>query len=315
MKYTAVIRTLGKGGTKYQRLLDSLCAQTIVPTDIIVYIAEGYDLPKETCGREKYVLVKKGMVAQRALPYDEVQTEYILFLDDDLYLPADFVENMASQLIKHNADIISPDIYPNHKRELKSELFMTVSGRMRARRFDNKWGYKVMRTGGYSYNKYPAPGAYLSQTNAGACFLCRKTDFLKIRFSDELWLDNMPYPIGEDQAMYYKMYLAGLKQLTLFGSGIEHLDGDSTRADDPDRELRLLEADTYFKTVFFHRFTLPYRRCRIWSRICFGYYNLFTLGISLLKGQPQIFKVKRNGMRKAKKHLNSQEYIPLSISR
>lgn len=57
MKYTAVIRTLGKAGVKYQTLLDSLCAQTIQPEAIIVYLADGYPIPKETCGREQYVAV------------------------------------------------------------------------------------------------------------------------------------------------------------------------------------------------------------------------------------------------------------------
>lgn len=36
------------------------------------------------------------MVAQRALPYHEVDTEFILFLDDDLFLPDSFVEKMYS---------------------------------------------------------------------------------------------------------------------------------------------------------------------------------------------------------------------------
>ena len=57
-----------------------------------MYIAEGYQLPNETIGQENYVFVQKGMVAQRALSYDEISTEYILFLDDDLYLPEDAVE-------------------------------------------------------------------------------------------------------------------------------------------------------------------------------------------------------------------------------
>ena len=83
MEYTAVIRTLGKAGEKYQTLLDSLVSQMIPPKAIIVYIAEGYPVPAETVGIERYVYVKKGMVAQRALRYDEVDTEYMLFLDDD----------------------------------------------------------------------------------------------------------------------------------------------------------------------------------------------------------------------------------------
>ena len=83
INYTAVIRTLGIAGDKYQTLLDSLNKQTIQPSKILVYIAEGYSIPKETIGKEQYIYVKKGMVAQRALSYTEVETEYILFLDDD----------------------------------------------------------------------------------------------------------------------------------------------------------------------------------------------------------------------------------------
>ena len=40
MNYTAVIRTLGKAGEKYQTLLESLDRQTIQPSKILVYIAE-----------------------------------------------------------------------------------------------------------------------------------------------------------------------------------------------------------------------------------------------------------------------------------
>ena len=100
LKYTAVIRTLGTAGAKYQTLLDSLAAQTIKPEAILVYIAEGYPLPKETIGIEQYIYVKKGMVAQRALQYKEVQTEWMLFLDDDLKLPPSFVERLYNQLTK-----------------------------------------------------------------------------------------------------------------------------------------------------------------------------------------------------------------------
>ena len=87
MNYIAVIRTLGTAGNKYQILLDSLNQQTVQPSKVLVYIAEGYAIPKETIGKEQYIYVKKGMVAQRALPYKEVDTEFILFLDDDVYLP------------------------------------------------------------------------------------------------------------------------------------------------------------------------------------------------------------------------------------
>ena len=129
MQYTAVIRTLGTAGEKYQTLLNSLVAQTIQPSAILVYIAEGYPLPKETIGKERCIYVKKGMVAQRALLYHEVDTEYILFLDDDVYLASDSVEILCRQLKEKHGDVISPDVFHNAARSLKSELMMTISGR------------------------------------------------------------------------------------------------------------------------------------------------------------------------------------------
>lgn len=310
MQYTAVIRTLGKAGDKYQTLLNSLLAQTIAPTDIIVYIAEGYDIPKETVGVEKYVYVKKGMVAQRALSYSEVKTEYILFLDDDLYLPTDFVQKMYSVLVENKGDVISPDIYPNDKRPLLAELMMTLSGRMRARRWDNVWAYKVMATAGYSYNKNPKKDVYISQTNAGACFLCKKDDFLRIHFEEEMWMDNMQYAIGDDQVMYYKMHLLGMKVLTLFHSGIEHLDA-GFNIGNKDKERNIVEADYFFRRVFFERFLyIPESSLfkRIWKRACINYFFLFGKFISLLKGDVDMYRRKKKAINRANEYIKSILY-------
>ena len=311
MKYTAVIRTLGTAGEKYQQLLNSLQQQSIQPKDIIVYIAEGYPLPKETIGKERYVYVKKGMVAQRALHYDEVQTEYMLFLDDDLYLPPDFVEKMYLSLIGHKLDVISPDIYPNDKRPLKSELMMTISGRMSARRFDNVWGYKVKRTAGYSYNKNIKKTVYRSQTNAGACFFCKRDDFLKINFQEELWLDKMTYPIGEDQVMYYKMHLQGLRQATLYHSGIEHLDAGGN-LDNIDKQRRIVGADYFFRMVFWHRFIQsPETNIvkRFWNRICIDYFFNFGLLVSFLKRDKETLRIKKQSIQEGLAFLQSEEYL------
>lgn len=313
MNYTAVIRTLGRAGEKYQRLLNSLCAQTVMPEKILVYIAEGYPIPKETCGIEEYIYVKKGMVAQRALSYKEVKSDYILFLDDDLFLPENFAETLFEELKSNNADVISPDIYPNASRGFKEELLMTISGRMRARRGDKKYGYKVMSTAGFSYNKSPEKRAYISQTNAGACFLCRKSDFLIVKFEEETWLDQMGYPIGEDQIMFYKMYLSGLKQITLFGSGIKHLDAGGNLGN-KEKELKLIEGDYFFRKVFWHRFLqTPEINSirRIWNRICISYFYDFGFLISSLKGANETLKAKHRGLSRANAFLRSKEYRAL----
>lgn len=314
MEYTAVIRTLGTAGDKYQQLLDSLIAQTIRPAKIVVYIADGYPLPKETVGVEEYVYVKKGMVAQRALRYDEVDTEYILFLDDDVYLPDDGVENLYKHLIACGADVISPDVFPNSERSTLAKWMMAISGRMVARRDDGQWGYKVMRNAGYSYNSNPKPGAYWSQTNAGPCFFCSKENFLKIHFEDEKWMDSLKYAQGDDQVMFYKMYLSGLKQLTLFHGGIRHLDAGSTLRDD-DKIQRLVFADTRFKVIFWHRFIyLPETSSimRIWDMMCIGYTMFFAVLVSLLKMNFGLLKVKWKAICEGMNFIKSDEYHSLS---
>ena len=87
--YSIAIRTLGTAGELFRRGLDSIAAQTVPPERVIVYIAEGYSRPTFTRGKEEYVWVKKGMVAQLALPYHEIGSECILMLDDDVELAPD----------------------------------------------------------------------------------------------------------------------------------------------------------------------------------------------------------------------------------
>lgn len=312
-EYTAVIRTLGTAGYKYRQLLDSLNAQTVAPHAILVYIAEGYPLPKENIGTERYIYVRKGMVAQRALPYDEVKTEWMLFLDDDVYLPLNAVEMLHRQLLEKKADVISPDVFPNAERSLGGEIMMTLSGRMRARRGDKKWGYKVMRTAGYSYNANPIQPTYWSQTNAGPCFFCKKQTFLDIHFEEEIWMDKLAYPLGEDQVMYYKMYLMGKKQLTAYNSGIMHLDAGDNR--NPEKERMLIYSDFRFKTIFWHRFVYSpetYIFLKLWDIICIIYALGFTISISLIKGQWDICKLKIKAISDGIRFIRSEAYKRIS---
>lgn len=315
MEYTVVIRTLGKAGEKYQQMLNSLLAQTIVPKEIIVYLAEGYTIPKETIGIEKYVYVPKGMVAQRALYYEDVDTEYILFLDDDVYLPETSVEQMYNYLIEYDADVISPDVFLNENRPFKARMLMFLFGRMIARKDDGKWGYKVMRNAGYSYNNNPTKNVYWSQTNAGPCFFCSKRNFLKIHYEEELWLDRLKYALGEDQVMFYKMYKYGLKQLTWFHSGIQHLDAGTTLLS-LNKSRDLVYSDFYFKTVFWHRFIfLPEKTflLRLWDIVCICYTFFFALLVSLVKGKFEMFRIRCQAICDACRFIRSESYRMLPL--
>ena len=107
--YCAVIRTLGRGGEKYQQLLNSLVSQSIPPHKILVYIADGYPLPKETVGYETYIRCPKGRVAQRSLSFKEVDSDYILFCDDDIKLEESAVEKLFAEMQITGTDCISPN--------------------------------------------------------------------------------------------------------------------------------------------------------------------------------------------------------------
>lgn len=298
-KYTAVIRTLGTAGDKYIRLLDSLNAQTFLPEDIIVYIADGYKIPEGTPGNERYVYVKKGMVAQRALDYAEVSTDYMLFLDDDVYLEPDAVEEMLDALRTSGADVVSPDIYKNSARSISGKIMMALTGRMRPRKDDGRWAYKVMRNGGYSYNSSPSQKIYLSQTNAGGCYVCRKDDFLSIHFDEEAWLDEVPYAQGDDQAMFYKMYLNGLKVITLFTDKVLHLDAGTTM-ENSERVCMRIYADFRFKTIFWKRFIYGREQSAAWRLvdiICIGSSFVASLSVSFLKFRWDIMRIKWRGIK------------------
>lgn len=257
MEYTVVIRTLGKAGEKYQRELDSLCRQTIPPKEIIVFLAEGYEEPVETCGRERIVRVRKGMVAQRALRYDEVTTDYMLFLDDDVYLPEDGVERLYKSMVQHGADVISPNTFENHRMGHMAMLLNALLGKAVPFKSE-EWAYRVLKGGGFGFNINPTKDFYWSESNAGPCFLCKKSDFLSIHFDDDLWLDETPYAVPEDQVMFYKMHLAGLKVGTLFGSGIIHLDAGTSVANTSERQAKILYSEVRNQIIFWHKYIKPY---------------------------------------------------------
>lgn len=313
MQYTVVIRTLGTAGNYYQQTLNSIVQQTIKPSDIIVYIAEGYEKPNETVGVEKYVHVKKGMVRQRALRYDEVYTKYILFLDDDVYLPSNAVETLYNEMKSNGSQVISPCLFPNHSVSFKSKLRLTLLGREVPRLFNKQWGYKVLRTGGFSYNNYPEKAVYESTTNAGPCFFCKKEDFLKIHFEEELWLDEAPYAFPEDQVMYYKMHLYGLRILTSFDSGIVHLDAGSAIQSSDSKILKVIYSEYRNKTIFWYKYIYRQEKnllLKCWSMVCFGYAMSLQYLNSLVKqlgGNSAEAIAFRNGIRDGKKYI--KEYL------
>lgn len=223
--YSVAIRTLGTAGEKYQETLNSVARQSVTPEKVYVYIPYGYNLPKETIGIEEYIRCDKGMVTQRSLPFDEITSEYILFLDDDLSFETDFVQKLFEGLIDMNGDCICPDIYRCHEDKLIIKIRNYLGGTKF--HFRKDWSFIIRRDSHYSYNINPQKTVLMSQSGAGACCLCKKSAYKAIHFEDERWMEMYPYALGDDQLFFYKLYLYGFKVLTIFNTSIMHLDAGS----------------------------------------------------------------------------------------
>lgn len=223
MEYCVAIRTLGTAGEKYQTLLESLDRQTIKPKKIFVYIPYGYEIPKETIGWEEYIRCPKGMMTQRSLSFDEIDTDYILFCDDDLWLADDFVEKSYKDLCIKKADCIAPDIFKIQESSFFEKFKIAISGYCFTRKNDG-WAFKIMRNGSYTYNNHPSDVVLPSESAAGACVLIKKKTYQKIHFEDECWLEDFGYPLGEDLLFFHKLFIMGFRVYVHYGLNIKHLD-------------------------------------------------------------------------------------------
>lgn len=230
MNYSVAIRTLGKSPDILRRELESLKRQTIQPQKVYIYIGEGYPKPDFNVMDEIYVATPKGMIRQRALDYKEITADNILLLDDDVELAEDSAEKLLVLLNKFKADCIASDTFKNHKMSFLNKIIAAVSIFVFPH-FNHKWAFILHRNGTFSYINSPKENCYPSQSAAGPASLWKKESFLSLDLSSELWLDKLGFSFGEDELMYYKLYLNGGKLFVSFEDGIKNLDGKSSSGD------------------------------------------------------------------------------------
>ena len=225
--YSIAIRTLGNAGEKFRKELESLCAQTVQPENVVIYIAEGYERPNFTVGKEEYVWVPKGMMSQRVLPYDEITSDCILMLDDDVMLAPDSAEKMLRAMVEHNADCVGADVFQNHRMPLKTKVYAALTNQVFPH-WSQKWAFMIRRNGSFSYNARPKSDFYWSQSCGGPAMLWRKEALLKIHLEDELWLDKLGFAYGDDQLETYKLHANSGRLGVLYDAGITNLDAQSS---------------------------------------------------------------------------------------
>lgn len=226
LTYSIAIRTLGTAGQKYIDELRSIFLQTIMPEKVVVYIAKGYERPKEQIGTEQYVWVPKGMMMQRAIPYDEISSDCIMLLDDDIQLAPDSAERMLAAMEENHADCVGADTFKNQDMSFTGKVYAAITNLVFPRPNDG-WAFRIHRNGSFSYNNHPKAGFYRSESCAGPCSLWRKEVFIRTHLEDELWMEREGFWYGEDVLLFYKLHVNGGKLGILYDSGVVHLDGQT----------------------------------------------------------------------------------------
>lgn len=255
MKYSIAIRTLGTSGEKFVRELESIKRQTVQPEKVLIYIAEGYKRPDYTIGKEQYVWVKKGMMRQRVLRYDEIDTPLILLLDDDVELAPDSAEKLIKALDDYDLDCIAAVTFRNFLIPVSQKIYIAFTNLVFPH-WSDVWSVKVRSNGSFTYNNNPQKDVYLSQSASGPASLWRKQVFHDLHLEDELWLDKLRFAFGEDVLMFNKLYKNGYRLGMHYTSNIRHMNAQSSSGD--------------FKKNVQRFHTRSMASYLIWHRICFN---------------------------------------------
>jgi glycosyltransferase involved in cell wall biosynthesis len=313
LNYAVLIRTRGTGGEKYEKTLKCIDALNPKPNEVIISLPNGVNPPKEKLGYENFVFGKGGFIHQWLNGVDACNSDYILFLDDDISFNPNLAEKLAEPLI----DGICKVSYPPLDEQLphgRSVINSALARRAVPILFDKKHHLKVLASTGYKYRRIEkkSPKYLFSQTAPGACFFAERKTFKEIDMHAELWSDRYPYS-GEDQILFYKFYLYGANPTCVTDGYIEHLDIGS---ENPQKTKNSLFGSGYFRPIFFDRFILTQAKNPFKKFICkFSYYytknvsNLFLIiGGFIKKSKKDARKYAKEGELEAKKFMASDDY-------
>lgn len=318
--YSVIIRTTGNAHEKYQKLLDSISQLDPQPKEVIVVLPEGYVLPEERLGWETFIYCEKGMVRQRMKGIEACKTEYALICDDDVSFPSDFVKKLHSPLREGRSFFSVAPLYSFLPDKGMNAVICTVMASAVPTFFHRRDRYiSVLKSTGYSYNRHldlAAGRYYETQSAAWTCFYANIRAMKKLEFDQEIWLDAHGYSAMDDQTMFYKAWLMGMKTIVVSNAEYEHLDAHtSTHSNKP----AVLYSRCFNRIVFWHRFIYSQQSTtggRILARTAFSY-RLFWIDIRNVAAfvrhrmTKEDFRVCLEGRRAAREYLKSVEYHAL----
>lgn len=263
-KYSIAIRTLGTAGEKFRTELESICRQTIQPEKVIVFVADtcGVKYVDQSIGIEEFRYVTKGMIAQRALAYEEIETEYLLLLDDDVELAPDSVEQMLMAAVVHNADAVGADVFRNQEMSWLQRAYAVATNWVRPH-YDKRWAYKVKCSGEFAYlmdeclcQSLKTGPCLPTQKLDGPCTMWKKQTIQKLHWEDEIWMDRLSsFAYGDDQVESYKAYVNGYHLFLLYNAGVNYLNAKTASSEYHHTHKKfyirsMMSALIWYRTIF-----------------------------------------------------------------
>lgn len=314
--YSVVIRTTGKAKEKYAGLLASIAKLIPQPKEVVVVLPEGYALPKEQLGWETFYFCPKGMVIQRMTGIQKCKTRYALICDDDVQFGPDFVQKLHKPIAQGLCVISAAPLISFLPAPGKGVLVDAITGAATPSVLHQDRYVSVLRTTGYSYNRNPDPKKQCYYETQSAAWTCFYTDVEALRSIDfeteQLWLDSHGYSALDDQTMFYKAWLRGLKTVVVADAYYEHLDGKTSTRGNPEP---VLFSSWFNRVVFWHRFVFMQEATaigKVWAVLCFGYRLVWQEIHEILKRTPkEERRIKAEGRHAGWKYLKSEEYHAL----
>lgn len=321
-EYSVAIRTLGRAGEKYQKLLNSIQNSNHPPEKVVVVLPEGYALPKERLGWEEFVFCPKSMVGQRLEALKYIDSEYTLFLDDDISFEPDFVDQLLKPLDAGNYDCSTGPLFSFFPASTMGKIAGTLTASVSISLFRRDMYVKILRSGGWSYHTFDTDVEhyYPTESFAWTCFMIRTQVMRNLRMEDEqVWLERFGYAYGDDRVMAYKLNKLGYKACVVSNALYEHNDAKTSTSVNEMSSAKTTLCTYYMQVVFWHRFIQDIDQSmisRFLSQICFSYWrfmmSLFWLLKCVFSKSTLQFTAFRNGLREGDQYVRSAEYRALA---
>ena len=320
-EYSIAIRTLGRAGEKYQKLLDSIKKSSIQPQKVIVVLPEGFDPPAERLGDEQFVYCPKSMIGQRIEALKYIDTEYTLFLDDDIAFDERFVQKLLEPLDEGLYDCSTGPLFSFFPQSVAGKIAGALTASVSLSFLHRDMYVKILRSGGWSYHTFDTAHKryYPTESFAWTCFMIRTRVMRELRMEDEkVWLERFGYACGDDRVMAYKLVRLGYKACIVANALYTHHDARTSTSAQEMRNTTPIFCMYYMHVVFWNRFIQNMEKnmfYRMINRVCFSYWQLAMLGYHVLKGikpegRPR-FGAFIHGIREGKRYVRSEEYQTL----